>query len=383
MKKLKSNMIILIVIMTIITTGCNISAINTANPKDNIEENEDENQEKENDLEDNDKSEDKEDEKNDNEKEEEKQVKEIDLQKVKPNEAGQVMVLMYHSIGEPEGQFRRTPDNFRKDLKILYEKGYRPISLEDYVKGNITTEAGYTPIVLTFDDGWQDNFNLIETENNKTKIDPDCAVAILEEFNKKHPDFPLEATFFVNMYPFGQQKYIKEKLKYIVDKGMDIGNHTINHANFSKANITKIQKELSGIVKMVNNNIDYNVNTLSLPFGERPDNKDLYKYLESGEYEGTEYKNIAILNVGWDPDKSPYHNKFNRHSIHRIRASDLEKYVQGVGMYDWMKHFETGARTKYISDGNSDIVTVPKGFEDVIDDDKIKNKNLRVYTIKK
>jgi len=29
---------------------------------------------------------------------------EIDLEKIKPNEAGQIMVLMYHSIAEPEAE---------------------------------------------------------------------------------------------------------------------------------------------------------------------------------------------------------------------------------------------------------------------------------------
>ncbi|MFT9498276.1 hypothetical protein, partial [Anaerosolibacter sp.] len=124
--------------------------------------------------------------------------KEIDLQVVKPNEAGQIMVLMYHAIGEPEAEFTRTPENLRKDLQYFYENGYRPISLQDYLSGNITTEAGYTPIVLTFDDGWQNNFSLIQDTKGDWIIDPNSAVAILEKFNEEHPDFPLEATFFVN-----------------------------------------------------------------------------------------------------------------------------------------------------------------------------------------
>jgi hypothetical protein len=80
----------------------------------------------------------------------------------------------------------RTADNFRKDLKVLYDKGYRLVSLRDYIENNIKVEAGYTPFVLTFDDGAKNNFNIIE-ENGEKKIDPNCAVGILEEFKKENP----------------------------------------------------------------------------------------------------------------------------------------------------------------------------------------------------
>jgi hypothetical protein len=311
--------------------------------------------------------------------------KEINLQEIKPNEAGQIMVIMYHSIGEPEAEFTRTPENFRKDLNYLYEKGYRPISLKDYVSGNITTEAGFTPIVLTFDDGWQNNFNLIQDEKGEWVIDPDCAVAILEEFNKKHPDFPLEVTFFVNNnIPFGQKEHLEYKLKYIVEKGMDIGNHTATHVNYKNTDVQRIQKELGIIVKLVNQYLpDYEVNTQALPFGSRPKDKGLYKYLASGSYEDITYNNIAILNVGWDPYKSPYHIKFDPLAIHRVRGSDLQKYVQGVGMYDWMKHFEKGNRVKYVSDGNPDMVTIPENYKKVIDPQKIGDRKIRTYTLEK
>ncbi|QXM05556.1 polysaccharide deacetylase family protein [Crassaminicella indica] len=317
------------------------------------------------------------------EKKEEK--KDIDLQKIQPNEAGQIMVLMYHSIGEPEAEFTRTPDNFRKDLQTLYEKGYRPISLKDYVSGNITTEAGFTPVVLTFDDGWQNNFNLMKNENEEWVIDPDCAVAILEEFHKEHPDFPLEATFFINdNIPFGQEEYLEYKLKYIVEKGMDIGNHTATHVDYKNVDAERIQKELGSIVKLVNKYLpDYEVNTHALPYGSRPKDKSLYKYLVSGSYDGIEYHNIAILNVGWDPYKSPYHIKFDPFSIHRVRGSDLQKYVKGVGMYDWLNHFEKGNRVRYVSDGDPDIVTVPENYKKVIDLQKTGKKKIRTYILKK
>lgn len=307
--------------------------------------------------------------------------KEIDLTKVKPNEAGQIMVLMYHGITEPEDEWARTPDNLRKDLQTLYDKGYRPISLKDYISGNITTEAGYTPIVLTFDDGWKNNFDMIKNDKGEWNINPDSAVAILEEFNKKHPDFPLEATFFVNdNVPFEQKEHLAAKFKYIVDKGMDIGNHTNTHVDFTAVDSQRIQKEISGVVKMVGQNLPgYELNTLALPFGSRPKDKGLYPYLEKGSFEGTNYNNAAILNVGWDPDKSPYHKDFNPLAIHRIRASELQKYVQGVGMYDWLKQFDTGSLPRFVSDGDPDTVTVPEKYKEKIDTKKIGNRQVKSY----
>jgi len=306
----------------------------------------------------------------------------IDLSKVKPNETGKIMILMYHGITEPEAEWVRTPDNFRKDLQTLYDKGYRPISLQDYVSGNITTDAGYTPVVLTFDDGLKNNFELIKNAQGEWVINPDCAVAILVEFHCERPDFPLEATFFVNNNtPFGQAEQLAYKLQYIVEKGMDIGNHTNTHVDFAKTDAPRIQKEIAGVVGMVGEYLpDYDINTLALPFGSRPADKELYSYLEQGSYEGTSYKNNAILNVGWDPDNSPYHKDFNPLVIHRIRASEIQEYVQHVGMYDWLKKFDKGSLSRFVSDGDADIVTVPEAYKDQLDENKV-GKVVKTYTL--
>lgn len=304
---------------------------------------------------------------------------EIDLE-LKPNENGEIMVLMYHGITDSEDIWERNHDNFREDLQVLYDKGYRPISLEDYVSNNITTEAGYTPVVLTFDDGRQNNFDIIE-ENGEKIIDPNSAIGILEEFHKKNPDFPLEATFFINgTNPFRQPELIEYKLNYIVDKGMDIGNHTINHNDMSldeNQDSEKIQEYIGKEVKFINSILpDYNVNTYALCNGGRPE-ENLENYLEKGKYNNTEYENVAILNVGWKPNVSPINKDFNPLSIQRVRASETQ--VDGVGMYDWIESFDKNPSRKFISDGNKDIITIPKGEEENIDKKIVKDKELYIY----
>ncbi|HOL17241.1 MAG TPA: polysaccharide deacetylase, partial [Bacillota bacterium] len=148
----------------------------------------------------------------------------VDYEALGVNEAGEIMVLMYHEIGEPEDEWVRTPENFRKDLQELYDAGYRAVSMNDVLDGRIDIPAGTTPVVLTFDDGRAGQFRYIEKEGELV-MDPDCAVAILEEFYEAHPDFGLAATFylFYSGVPFGQPDLVQKKLDYLVERGFEIG----------------------------------------------------------------------------------------------------------------------------------------------------------------
>lgn len=284
----------------------------------------------------------------------------IDLS-LKPNEAGKIMILMYHNVGEEEQTWTRTVDNLKKDLETLYDSGYRPISLSDYVNGDITTEMGYTPVVLTFDDGNLNNFKYLEDGS----IDPNCAVGILIDFNKAHPDFPLEATFFItSSTPFKQSQYAKEKVEALIEMGMDIGNHSKDHMNFKDASKEDLETQLGYQAEYLESFTPsgYKVNTLALPYGSRPKNKELEVYLQKGKYKDYSYENIAILNVGWYPALSPYHNDFNALSLPRVRASEMD--VDNVGMYNYLAYFEAHPDEKFISDGNADIITVPNKLID-------------------
>lgn len=296
----------------------------------------------------------------------------IDLS-LKPNESGKIMILMYHNIGEEEQTWTRTVDNLKKDLETLYEKGYRPISLSDYVTGNITTELGYTPVVLTFDDGNLNNYRYLEDGS----LDPNCAVGILVEFNRTHPDFPLEATFFItSSNPFKQSQYAKEKVEALIEMGMDIGNHSKDHMNFKDASKDDLEEQLGYQAQYLETFAPegYRVNTLALPYGSRPKNKDLEIYLQKGQYEDYSYENLAILNVGWFPAVSPYHIDFNPLSLPRVRASEMN--VDNVGMYNYLSYFDNHPEEKFISDGNPDIITIP---EDLVDKLTI-NESKELYT---
>jgi hypothetical protein len=286
----------------------------------------------------------------------------IDLS-LQPNELGKIIVLMYHNIGDEEKDWVRTPDNFKKDLNTLYTQGYRPLSLTDFATGNITTEQGYTPIVITFDDARENNLRYLEDGS----VDPECAVGILLAFHETHPDFPLEVTFFADgPSAFGSSDEEAAKINFIIEQGMDIGNHTLNHPNFKDADATKIQKEIGQQAQKLEAMIEaetYKVNTIALPFGSRPRADELEKYLHEGSYESVEYENLAILNVGSNPAYSPFDERFNALSLPRVRASEMN--VDNVGMYSYLEYFVNHPEAKFISDGNAQVITVKVGVENL------------------
>lgn len=299
------------------------------------------------------------------------------MKKIKANENGQVMILMYHGISDKEAEWVRTADNFRKDLKVLYDKGYRLISLKDYIENNIKVEAGYTPFVLTFDDGAKNNFNILE-ENGEKKIDPNSAVGILEKFKKEHLDFGSGGSFFVYYpIPFRQKELIKEKYEFLIANGYDIGNHSYNHDNLGKLSVEDVQKTLAKNVKSTDEYLaGYDVYALALPLGIGPKG-DNYKYAAQGEYGGVKYNNRAVLKVGSNPAPSPVSVKFDPIRLPRVRASEMK--TDGVGLYDWLKYFEKKPEKRYISDGNPDTVTIPENEKVNVDQNKLNGKELVIY----
>lgn len=360
MKKINT-IIILFVIVIIIFTGCTNNSEPVIVEENNLQEIHENNEPN-------------------NETPEEKpisvdSVKEIDMS-LKPNEIGEIIILMYHGIANEETTWQRTPDNFRKDLEYMYQNGYRMISLNDYAKGIINTEAGCTPIILTFDDGRQNNFDITEN-NGEYVINPDCAIGILEEFKKKYPDFNVTASFFLTSNIFGQEKYKEYKLKWLIDNRYDVGNHTFSHKEMAKQNKDVIQAELGSINNIINSYLpDYVVETVALPKGSNPKLEYVSDAME-GEYEGKKYKNIAVLDVGWRPAYSPFDTCNDFTCIYRVTASEMN--VDGCGMYDYFEQFKDNKREKFISDGNPEVVTIPKRHEQYINMDIVGDRLLNIY----
>ena len=297
------------------------------------------------------------------------------LNKLKVNELGAVMVLEYHRIGE-EGRWSRTPENFRADLEFLYEEGYRCVALDDFVNNHIDVEAGYTPVIITFDDADPSQFRYIE-QDGKRVIDPRCAVGVMEQFNEEHPDFNVTATFYVLPQLFGQDEYVQEKLDFLVERGYDIGNHTINHPSLGEVDDDTVLKELTGNIALVREYLPtYEQKSLAFPNGSEPKN---FSLLTTGTYNGIDVRLEASLLVGANPAPAPCDYSFDPLRLPRVQALDPSLDTGDSGIYAWIQYFMENPERRYCSDGNPDMVTVPKHMVDRINHDRLGGKELRAY----
>lgn len=300
-----------------------------------------------------------------------------ELVEYRPNELGQVMILMYHSIGPEEAEWTRTPENFRKDLEELYARGYRLVSLLDYVRGDIDLPAGTSPVILTFDDSSRGQFNYIDTETG-LELDPNSAVGILEDFYEERPDFGRAAGFYIYYpVPFRQRDTIQRKLEFLRDNGYEIGNHNYTHRNLAKIPPEEALKELALHARTTAEYLPgYEVLSLALPYGARPKDQSL---LDGGTYDGFTYRLEAVLNVGSKPAPSPFHTGFNSMSLPRIRASETK--VDNVGIYSWIEYFERNPEQRYVSDGKPGYITAPEEYRGKIYPGALFGQEVHFYSL--
>jgi peptidoglycan/xylan/chitin deacetylase (PgdA/CDA1 family) len=283
-------------------------------------------------------------------------------QSLPPNELGRVMILEYHKIDYPEERWTRTPENFRRDLQSLYERGYRLQNLNDLVDRKITVPTGTTPVVLTFDDSSPGQFRYLEKDGS-VQIDPKSGIGVLEGFLREHPDFGRAATFFVlpgasrpNRL-FDQPAYEGRKLQYLVTHGFEIGNHTLWHANLGKYDETVVRTQIADAQVWIQRHVpDYRIRTIALPHGVYP--KDVSWALR-GSAKGASYSHDAILMVAGGAAPSPFSAKFDPVRLPRIQAVD-----QDFGY--WLGYFDKNPGERFVSDGHADVVTIPAGKRETL-----------------
>ena len=139
-----------------------------------------------------------------------------------------VPVLNYHQVNdEKHSALTLHVDQFKEQMEYLHNQGYNTITLAqlyDYLENG--TELPNKPIVITFDDGYVDNYKNV--------------LPILKEYNMK-------ATLFMISDAANTPGFVStEQMHQMEAGGFDIQGHTNHHKILTKIAPTELPDALLG-----------------------------------------------------------------------------------------------------------------------------------------
>lgn len=259
---------------------------------------------------------------------------------------GRIPVLEYHVVGDStRGQFIISRDKFQHDLELLYQRGYRPITVAQLLDKDFRdVPAGMSPVVFTFDDASPEQFSYIE-QNGKLEIDPKTVIGMWMAFNQKHPDWKPRATFCLlpaaqaghaffgdNPKYRGQKKEWRfQKVKWLADTGFELCNHTLWHAQLSKYPDAFVQEQIARGAMAIDSAVPgYKIRTFALPQGLWPKNRELAwhgSWTDPKSGKTITYSNETVLEVSGGPVRSPFDPQFDKRKLTRliVFGNELER----------------------------------------------------------
>lgn len=176
-----------------------------------------------------------------------------------------VPILMYHKVNPDSSTgglgLRVPPDKFSEQMEYLDKNGYHPVSLADfvaYVKEGRPLPP--RPVVITFDDGYLDNYTY--------------AFPVLKKYG-----FP--ATIFVVANCVGKTNEFDTKaglqpenrlagwdeLQEMAEYGITIGSHTLDHPRLTKLSAAEAYRQIKESREVIARNLNRPVLFFSYPYG--------------------------------------------------------------------------------------------------------------------
>jgi peptidoglycan/xylan/chitin deacetylase (PgdA/CDA1 family) len=285
-----------------------------------------------------------------------------------PNELGRIPILEYHLIGAENARWTVTAAQLRTDMELLWARGYRPVTLIEYVEKRIGLPAGTSPVVFTFDDASPGQFSYIEEADGTLRIDPNSAVGVWLDFARTHPGWGNHAvfcvlsgaeagrSFFGNKGIEGQKtEWRHRKVAFLAEQGFEICNHSLWHATLSKYDDAVVQEQLARLQLAVDSAVPgYRIRSFALPLGEWPKNRALARagaWTDPKTGKRTEYRHDVVLLVAGGPARGPHDPEYDPLRLTRVQVH-ADELVRTLDRLD-------RERTRYVSDGDPATVARP------------------------
>lgn len=228
-----------------------------------------------------------------------------------------VMVLNYHKVVDEHMSLSVPLADFEQHMKWLKEYGYTSITPEELydfiVSGSQLPEK---PVLITFDDGYKDNYT--------------NAYPIMKKYGFKGTIFVV--TGFLGVY----DNYMTwEQAKELADNGFSIESHTYSHKSMTEASDEEISKELTKSRDTIKNKLGIEADFMAYPTGTY--NLHIAELVQKAGYKGAftiKYDNVSRESNVYALERVPiFHTEnTNKDFLERIQ------YLPLLYKYGWVKN---------------------------------------------
>jgi len=203
------------------------------------------------------------------------------LQQSQKQHLKEIPILYYHSIEKEAGNELRIPaEEFESHLKFLHQAGYQSITLHElYQHFYEGLELPQKPFVLTFDDGYSDNYS--------------NAFRIAGKYGFTG------TIFMVTGWIDGEGYLTKEQLRQMSKAGWQIEAHTVSHPKLNELTAAQLESELRESKRQLEKLLNRPVEFLAYPFG-------VYSEQVIRESRAAGYLMGLTTERGWAKEKDPY-----------------------------------------------------------------------------
>jgi len=227
----------------------------------------------------------------------------------------EVVVLMYHSVGQEDWEFTVTPENFEKQIRYLKNRGYLFWDfreLKEFLTGrrNSIRQA----VVVTFDDGYRDFVT------NALPILRRYQIPALLLIHTDRSSYELG-----NQYPLMSWDDIKK----VASQGVKIGCHSHSHPNMKQLSDEQLRQELEESAQMFREHLGFAPTLFAYPGGKF--NASVIQMLKESGY-----------TLGFTIDRGLVHKGDNPFTLKRngisAHTSLLEFKVRTSHAGEWYEH---------------------------------------------
>lgn len=210
-----------------------------------------------------------------------------------------VVILMYHKVLQDDEPLQREIEpgmyvkksSFEKQMKFIQNK----FTVAELTSCFLNSKNSFKDkfCVVTFDDGWQDNFEVAYPILKKYNIP--ATIFLVPKFIESNELTSIDTVITISYRMRRQKKDILNKkslnskpylswdeLQLMKENGIHFGAHGLTHAILTKISQHEVEQEIDHSKKILERKLNCQINTFCYPNGEY--NRSIIKILKENNY---------------------------------------------------------------------------------------------------